>query len=288
MTANFTTTQPVITDSQPKLKPSYFKANAYKYKLCANLIVLLLGLSVNSAYADREYYANYEVTVSNITHGEFAAEGDRCRTGPLMGFFVFATHQVDFNLFELGKPASGELATLAETGAPFVLAGTLAANPKISQAFSIPALQDFPAKLFDGILCAGEQLKTSIWARPGHRFSMAAMLFPSNDAFLALNNVELPTAHSAKTYYSPAYDAGSESNDELCANMPNSFGLPGCQSPTDGNSNPTIPDPNNTGGPGLGEGYVHIHSGIQGIGDLKPKEFSWNNPVARITIRRVR
>jgi hypothetical protein len=32
---------------------------------------------------------------------------------------------------------------------------------------------------------------------------------------------------------------------------------------------------------------VHIHSGIHGIGDLRPEHFDWRNPVARITIRRV-
>ncbi len=46
-----------------------------------------------------------------------------------MGLFAFATHKPRFRLFELGKPVSGELAILAESGAPFLLANTLAADP---------------------------------------------------------------------------------------------------------------------------------------------------------------
>jgi hypothetical protein len=50
-----------------------------------------------------------------------------------------------------------------------------------------------------------------------------------------------------------------------------------------------------TGGFGAGgapaggeEGYVHIHAGIHGVGDLEPGMRDWRNPVARITIRRVK
>ncbi|MGH8621200.1 MAG: hypothetical protein ACRET3_03595 [Burkholderiales bacterium] len=35
------------------------------------------------------------------------------------------------------------------------------------------------------------------------------------------------------------------------------------------------------------EGYVHIHAGIHGIGDLPPEVRDWRNPVARVAIRRV-
>ena len=49
-----------------------------------------------------------------------------------------------------------------------------------------------------------------------------------------------------------------------------------------------------TGGSSLGggqpvggeEGYVHIHAGIHGIGDLDASVRDWRNPVAEITIVR--
>jgi len=248
-------------------------------------IALLTGL-LGTAQADPTY--TYKVTISNLAHGEFAQTGDRCRTGPIMGLFAFATHEPGFQLFELGRPVSGELAVLAESGGPFQLVQSLSSNPKVENAFSIPAAADFPAKIFDGVLCTGENLTTTIRAKPNHRFSMAAMIFPTNDGFIALNGVELPKEEGTKTYFSPVYDAGSESNDELCDHMPSVPSLPGCHAPVDTNTDPTIPDPHTTGGPGLGEGYAHFHSGIHGIGDLQASQFDWSNPVASITIRRIR
>ena len=71
------------------------------------------------------------------------------------------------------------------------------------------------------------------------------MLIPTNDAFVALNGVSLPRANrSTVVHMAVAYDAGSESNDEVCANIPG----PVCGG--DGSSD------------GDGEGYVHVHSGI--------------------------
>lgn len=37
-----------------------------------------------------------------------------------------------------------------------------------------------------------------------------------------------------------------------------------------------------------GGGYVHISSGIHGIGNLQPASYDWRNPVARIKISAVR
>ena len=41
------------------------------------------------------------------------------------------------------------------------------------------------------------------------------------------------------------------------------------------------------GAPGGGEGYVHIHAGIHGVGNLNPALRDWRNPVAKISIRRI-
>ncbi|MEZ5601637.1 MAG: hypothetical protein R3F36_12070 [Candidatus Competibacteraceae bacterium] len=37
-----------------------------------------------------------------------------------------------------------------------------------------------------------------------------------------------------------------------------------------------------------GEGFVHIHAGIHGIGDLNAADYDWRNPVATVTVERVR
>ena len=36
------------------------------------------------------------------------------------------------------------------------------------------------------------------------------------------------------------------------------------------------------------QGYVHIHAGIHGIGNLVAADRDWRNPVAHISIRRTR
>jgi hypothetical protein len=99
--------------------------------------------------------------------------------------------------------------------------------------------------------------------------SLVGMLVTTNDSFFALNGVALPT-HGSVTYYSPAYDAGSEVNNEDCTFIPG----PPC-----GNGGVRMP----TGA----EGYVYIHSGIHGGGGLDPRQFDWRNPVAKITITKV-
>ena len=59
-------------------------------------------------------------------------------------------------------------------------------------------------------------------------------------------------------------DAQSEANTELCDHIPG----PPC-----GNGGVRVPEG--------AEGYVHIHAGIHGIGDLAPSQFDWRNPRAR-------
>jgi hypothetical protein len=36
------------------------------------------------------------------------------------------------------------------------------------------------------------------------------------------------------------------------------------------------------------KGYLRIHRGIHGISDLKPAIYDWRNPVAKITVTRIR
>ena len=73
------------------------------------------------------------------------------------------------------------------------------------------------------------------------------------------------------SFRSPAYDAGSESNNEDCDFIPG----PPCD-------NPLVRDTANA------EGYVHVHAGIHGVGDLVPATHDWRNPVAAISMRALR
>jgi len=136
-----------------------------------------------------------------------------------------------------------------------------------------------------GPLLPGHSVTVMVSAENGARHvSVASMMLPTNDGFIGLNGVKAPKKGTA-TYFSPGYDAGTEENDELCAN------IPGPQCGGAGPSPILVPGTENNPGD---EGYVHIHRGTQGIGDLSIVEpdsadiYDWRNPVARITITRVK
>jgi hypothetical protein len=127
-----------------------------------------------------------------------------------------------------------------------------------------------------GLLDPGATVTIEVEAGGGaRRLSLVAMLIPTNDAFFALNSELLPPGGPPQTFYARAYDAGSERNDELCASIPGPF-FSECGGPGGG------------GMPSGGEeGFVHVHSGIHGVGDLDEALRDWRNPVARIVVRRL-
>lgn len=103
-----------------------------------------------------------------------------------------------------------------------------------------------------------------------NRISLVSMLVTTNDAFMGINGSQLPR-FGTSTWMSPAYDSGTEENNEKCANIPG----PPCGNPLQRAT-------------ANAEGYVHIHAGIHGIGDLSAATFDWRNGVAQIRVRRVR
>ena len=102
-----------------------------------------------------------------------------------------------------------------------------------------------------------------------NRLSLAGMLLPTNDTFVAVNS--MPLSNKASSGLALAYDAGSEMNDELCANIPG----PQC-------GGAGVPF-----SPGLAEGFVHISRGISGEGDLAVSAYDWRNPVAHVSVSRM-
>lgn len=226
-----------------------------RLSLLAASLTLLAGAASTSApaMADGGWRA-YEVTITNLTRGQ--------RFTPIL----VASHRAGVKLFEFGQPASAELEALAENGATDPFKATLGNNPHVLDVTDTGGLLD-PGK------SVTVQVKTN--GRFDH-LSVASMLIPTNDAFFALNGVAGPNGGQTRTLYSGAYDSGSERNDENCASIPGPF-FAECGGPGGGGA----PD-------GDEEGFVHVHAGIHGIGDLTAAERDWRNPVARIVIRQVR
>lgn len=220
----------------------------------AALALTSVGASANGHY----YTTKYEVTITNITRGQtFTPQ-------------LVTTHSRRVELFELGAPASAGLALLAESGdTSGVTQDLLNAGSRVSDVQTIP-----------GLLAPGASISTTVEASFYHRrLSVAAMLIPTNDTFVALDSVRLPIRGSA-TYTALAYDSGSEANDQNCSNIPG----PRCGG--------TGASPGVNAGD---EGYVYVSNGFHELGEqgavegeiLGPLVYDWRNPVATITIRRI-
>ena len=218
------------------------------------LFLTIFFLTTGLSFADRERddsQRKYEVTITNLTRGQVFSPP------------IVIVHSRDFYLFTLGDEASVELAALAEEG-----------NPGPLEDLIRDFYPKFRTAVADGPVPPGES--TSVKVKISKRgypnlISVAGMLVTTNDAFFAGRNIWLP-GRDKKMVEAVAYDAGSEENTEECNDIPG----PPCGAPP--NENPTEG----------AEGYVHVHAGIHGIGsEVIPAERDWNNPVAKITIRRI-
>lgn len=203
----------------------------------------------------------YEVEITNITKGLVITPA------------LVATHTGTVRLFDLGGEASPELEELAEGGATGPLADLL-----LDQGAAVGEVKTAGP---DEVIPPGKTLTLEVRGRGPHRyFSVAAMLVPTNDTFMAVNGARLPR-HGSRTVLSPGYDAGTEENDQNCATMPG----PGCGGA--GHS----PDPADGD-----EGFIYIGNGFHDLGEfdaagnriLGPLTYDWRNPVARVKVRRVR
>lgn len=202
---------------------------------------------------------SFEVTVTNATNNVTFTP-------------IFAvTHTSASSLFEIGEPASVALEDLAEGGSPAMLEANFDAIRntvvEIATAAGTPADGPFTA--------AGQTATFRISAHSGADFlSMAAMLLPTNDSFMALNGVRLPDSGSV-TYEAIGYDAGTELNTQLCSQIPG----PQCDGTPDGEG--TNPSRNDRGD------FVHVSSGVHDVGDLRAYQYDWRNPVATVTVTRI-
>jgi hypothetical protein len=190
----------------------------------------------------------YRVTITNLTRAQPI-------TPP-----VVATHNIGFHVFVPGEPASAPLVVLAEEGMPGPLAEALEASPFVHDV-----------AVGGGPLLPGKSTTVEVEARGKAAFlSAVGMLAGTNDAFFGLDGFFLNGQPWNRHVEAPAYDAGSEANNELCQFVPG----PPCNSLF-------------SRAPDGAEGVITIHNGIHGIGDLPEDVWNWHNPVVRIQIQRL-
>ncbi|MCP3664521.1 MAG: hypothetical protein GY696_18865 [Gammaproteobacteria bacterium] len=225
--------------------------------ICATLVSSSLLLA-NPALA-REV----TIEITNLTNGIYFT--------PLL----VAAHHHNQHLFELGESASSELQAMAEGGN---ISGLI---DEVSSAGG-----DYVENPAGGLLGPGMSTTADLDVSGKRGLSVVAMLLPTNDGFVGLDNIDIPKKSGTYTFFLRGYDAGTEANDEIV----NGGGAPGT---------PGIPaDPGGhagTGGTGVagddGNHYVHIHRGnvgdqdpAGGASDLDSGVHRWANPVARVVI----
>jgi hypothetical protein len=211
----------------------------------------------STAFADPA--VGYEITITNVTKGQTFTPS------------LIAIHDRSIAVFAPGSAAGLPLEILAEAGDTQPLTDALLNEPD-----HVATIQTIP-----GLLGPGETTSIMVEGSRFHRYlTVAAMLIPTNDTFYALNAAPLPL-HGQKTRFVRAYDAGTEANDQACANIPG----PRCG----GEGHSAGPNPDD-------EGFVYVSNGFHDLGTddgnggevLTPAPYDWRNPVARITVRRLR
>ena len=225
------------------------------------LSVSMVGCDrVKSAYDKVKFWEKdkesdaVQVTVTNTTPGSFLTPILAVGHGDEQG-----------NMFEYGSAASAELQAVAEGGNIEPIAATF--NATDSQIVKNPN---------GGLLGPGES--TTFKIDPSYtRLSLIAMILPTNDGFVAANNIVIREG-SQELY---AIDAGTEANDEQITGgaAPNSPGIPAdpggeAVAEATGISSATI------------EGKVDRHPGISG-GEgsaLNPELHGWKGAVAVLAI----
>jgi len=199
----------------------------------------------------------YRVTITNLTKAQTFTP------------VLIATHSPGVRIFAPGTMASPQLTVLAEEGDTAMLAALLRATPTtVGEVVTGPpplAGLQTPATTRTYDISGGGNFT---------QLSLAAMLIPTNDAFVGANGVALPSGFDPIVVDLLAYDSGTEINDELCASIPG-------------------PSFSECGGPGggaragRGEGAITVHNGVHGVGNLNAPMRDWRGPVARVTIVRV-
>jgi len=211
----------------------------------------------------RSRVGTYEVTISNLSNGQPF-------TPP-----VVATHPRYLRLFIRGFRTTEGVRQIAENGNVAPLAEGLA-----NSRFVTDSLVALPEEGAPPPILPGDSRTFEIDGRTRDAVSFVSMLICTNDGFTG-RTVRLPNrVGKSLTSYTIGYDAGTEINTEAYEDI-----VPPCAVLTTGENKGGTGESN----PDLAEnGFTAVHPNIQGNGDLQPSIHRWNEPVAKIVIKRVK
>jgi hypothetical protein len=210
----------------------------------------------------------YRVTVANFT--------------PYQPFTppAVAAHRASVEVFSVGEPANEAVQQIAENGNLDPLAELIDSTNAIRGA----AVGDGPVVPKDDPGDTGLPYYRSVEVAAdasADSLTFLSMLIATNDGFVGLDTVPLPdSVNQSHTYYAQGYDAGTEVNTEMFADL-----VPPAQALT-GENREGI-DGTGTSNPDLAEdGVITPHPGITGVGDV-PEKFDWDEPAASVHVERI-
>lgn len=229
-------------------------------RLTAAMLVMASLFGAQTASA-----VDFNVRIINLSNGIYYTP------------FLVAAHPAGTSIFTVGQPASANLQAMAEGGDISGLVTDL-------QGLGATIVEN-PA---GGLLAPASETSVDLNTdgTSNEHLTIVAMLLPTNDAFAGLNAVQIPTEPGTYVYDVPAYDAGTEANDELLTGggAPGAAGVPADPGMLAG-----------TGGTGAAAAdanpNVHIHRGTLGdldaaggVSDLDSSVHRWLNPVIRVVV----
>jgi len=217
--------------------------------------------------------ATYTVHFTNLTYNQPLAPA------------AIILHEPGYHAFVDGESASVALEELAEGGSPDMLLSEASTSASYLDSISTGA----PT----GPRGTSETSTLVIPDVEDLRLSFASMLVNTNDAFTALNSVDVSNmaVGQSTSFMTPTWDSGTEENLETASTMPG-------------------PAATDAGGGGEAAGFdaarddlfdlVHFHGGVvtnanatdaslEGLStSVLNESHRWNNPTAKVTITRTR
>lgn len=253
------------------------------------LMALVLTLGFAQSNDSMMSSSRFAVTITNNSNQIFSP--------PLL-----INHTSDYALFTQGEAASAELARLAEDGDASELAAIASLFPEVNAAIvaegpvmpgesvtiEIEVDNDFHYLSVAGMLVTSNdaffaQLSTPLFDMMSDDMmdsdmsdsdmsdsdmSDDAMADDMNDS--DMSDDDMMSDDMMMSPHANVYDAGTEANTELCADIPG----PPC-----GNGGVRVTDG--------AEGTVEHHAGLMGNGDIDAAALNWEGPVATISIEQL-
>ena len=210
-----------------------------------------------------EELRRYRVTIMNLSE-----------TQPLSPPVV-ATHAKGFTMFEVGKLASRGLEAIAENGDESLMANRYRNSPMATDVVDVAMPLTRHGTMVGDFRSS---YSFEIEAREHDRLSLAAMLICSNDGFTGLNSVKLPKK-GRRMYHLRAYDAGTEDNTEMSADIVDgcsALGAVALSGDPNGNENDAVDT--------TPHDVIRPHRGILGVGDLDASSHAIDNKVGKVII----